>query len=162
MFWATLQVKFFLWKPFGNHLQGWTEDFVIEGTERYSIQWHYGHNSVHEDGEQGTFLERFTCMLLREDFWDWSSLRCNLVHSGRSNLANAWIPFWTCNSEIFNKPQKAGGGGTGLTPKSALIIHVEQHVSVLGSLRYGDYGLRLRLNMLLRMIKTTWLFIFSA
>ena len=25
------QVKFFLWKPFGNHLQGWTEDFVIEG-----------------------------------------------------------------------------------------------------------------------------------
>ena len=26
---------------------------------------------------------------------------------------------------------------------------------VLGSLRYGDYGLRLRINMLLRMIKTT-------
>ena len=25
----------------------------------------------------------------------------------------------------------------------------------IGSLRYGDYGLRLRLNMLLRMIKTT-------
>ena len=30
----------------------------------------------------------------------------------------------------------------------------------LGSLRYGDYGLRLRLNMLLRMIKTTRPFIF--
>ena len=35
-------------------------------------------------------------------------------------------------------------------------------LKVLGSLRYGDYGLRLRLNTLLRMIKTTWLFIFSA
>ena len=35
-------------------------------------------------------------------------------------------------------------------------------VFTLGSLRYGDYGLRLRLNMLLRMIKTTWLFIFPA
>ena len=33
---------------------------------------------------------------------------------------------------------------------------------VIGSLRYGDYGLRLRLNMLLRMIKTTWLFVFPA
>ena len=32
----------------------------------------------------------------------------------------------------------------------------------IGSLRYGDYGLRLRINMLLRMIKTTWLFIFPA
>ena len=32
----------------------------------------------------------------------------------------------------------------------------------LGSLRYGDYGLRLRTNMLLRMIKTRWLFIFPA
>ena len=35
------------------------------------------------------------------------------------------------------------------------------HLS-LGSLRYGDYGLRLRINMPLRMIKTTWLFIFPA
>ena len=26
---------------------------------------------------------------------------------------------------------------------------------IIGSLRYGDYGLRLRINMLLRMIKTT-------
>ena len=29
------------------------------------------------------------------------------------------------------------------------------NVLVIGSLRYGDYGLRLRINMLLRMIKTT-------
>ena len=34
--------------------------------------------------------------------------------------------------------------------------------ALLGSLRYGDYGLRLRINMLLRMIKTTWLFILPA
>ena len=33
---------------------------------------------------------------------------------------------------------------------------------LIGSLRYGDYGLRLRINKLLRMIKTTWLFIFPA
>ena len=31
---------------------------------------------------------------------------------------------------------------------------------LLGSLRYGNYRLRLQLNMQLRMIKTTWLFIF--
>ena len=44
-------------------------------------------------------------MLLRENFLDWSSLRCNLVHSGRLNLANAWFSYLTCNAEIFNKPQ---------------------------------------------------------
>ena len=35
-------------------------------------------------------------------------------------------------------------------------------VSIIGSLRYRDYGLRLRINMLLCMIRTTWLFIFPA
>ena len=40
------------------------------------------------DCERRTFLGSFGCMLLRENFWDWSSLRCNLVHSGRWNLAN--------------------------------------------------------------------------
>ena len=30
-----------------------------------------------------------------------------------------------------------------------------RNVRILGSLRYGDYGLQLRINMLLRMIKTT-------
>ena len=58
-------------------------------------------------------------MLLQGNFWDWSSLRCNLVHSGRLNLANAWIPYWKCNAEIFNKPQKVGGRARP-TPKSAL------------------------------------------
>ena len=43
-------------------------------------------------------------------FWDWSSQRCNLVHSGRLKLANAWIPYWTCNAQIFNKPQKGSRG----------------------------------------------------
>ena len=39
------QVKFFLWWPFGNQLQGRTEDFVIEGgleteyTVALSAQW---------------------------------------------------------------------------------------------------------------------------
>ena len=33
---------------------------------------------------------------------------------------------------------------------------------LLGSLTYGDYGLRLRINMLLRIIKTTGLIIFPA
>ena len=112
------QVKCFLWWPFGDQLQGRREDFVIEGAYRQSIQWHYGHNSAYQDCEQGTFLGRFGCILLRENFWDWSSLRCNLVYSGCLNLANAWIPFWTCNSEIFNKPKR--GGGPGPTPKSAL------------------------------------------
>lgn len=31
-------------------------------------------------------------MLLRKKLLDCSSLRCNLVYSGRLNLANAWIP----------------------------------------------------------------------
>ena len=42
------------------------------------------------------FLGSFGRTLLRENFWDLSSLRCNLVHSGCLNLANAWIPYWTC------------------------------------------------------------------
>ena len=53
-------------------------------------------------------------------------LRCNLVHSGRLNLANAWIPYWTCNAEIFNKPQK-GAGPPRPTPKSALAIESQGH-----------------------------------
>ena len=41
--------------------------------------------------------------------------------------------------------------------------HETGHCWVLiGSLRYRDYGLRLRLKMLLRMIQTTWLFIFPT
>ena len=56
----------------------------------------------------------------REHFWDWSSLRCNVVHSGRLNLANTWIRYWTCNAEIFNKPQKGVPGPPRPTPKSAL------------------------------------------
>ena len=52
-------------------------------------------------------------MFLQENFWDWSSLRCNLVHSGRLELANAWIPYWTCNAEILNKTQKGGQGRVG-------------------------------------------------
>ena len=46
-------------------------------------------------------------------FWDWSSLRCSVVHSGRFKLANAWIPYWTCNAQIFNKPQEGGRGPLG-------------------------------------------------
>ena len=37
---------------------------------------------------------------------------------------------------------------------SAMVVATITAIT-LGSLRYGDYGLRLRLNMLLRMIKTT-------
>ena len=62
------QVKCFLWWPFGDQLQGRREDFVIEGAYRQSIQWHYGHNSAYQDCEQGTFLGRFGCILLRENF----------------------------------------------------------------------------------------------
>ena len=29
------------------------------------------------------------------------------MHPGRLNLANAWIPYGTCNAEIFNKPKGA-------------------------------------------------------
>ena len=36
----------------------------------------------------------------------------------------------------------------------SLLRFVLQRLTI-GSLRYGDYGLRLRLKMLLRMIKTT-------
>ena len=91
-------------------IQGWTEDFVIEGALRYIIQWQYGRDRAHQDCERRTFLGSFGCTLLRENVCDWSSLRCNLVHSGRLNLANAWNPYWTCNAEIFNKPQKRGPG----------------------------------------------------
>ena len=101
--------------------QGWTEDFVIEGAQIYSRQWHYGCNSTHQDCERRTFLGRFRCMLLCENFRVWSSLRCNLVHSGHLNLANAWIQFWTCNAEILNKPQKRRPGPPGPTPKSTLV-----------------------------------------
>ena len=55
--------------------------------------------------EPTLFLGSFGRMLPRENFWDWSSLRCDLVHSERLNLATARIPYWTCNAEIFNKLQ---------------------------------------------------------
>ena len=50
-------------------------------------------------------------------------------------------------------------GGTGRLDWSRLkentFINQDIPSKSVGSLRYGDYGLRLRLNMLLRMIKTT-------
>ena len=36
-----------------------------------------------------------------------------------------------------------------------LVGHLSDLISVFFLVRYGDYGLRLRINMLLRMIKTT-------
>ena len=66
-------------------------------------------------------------MLLRENFWDWSSLRCNLVHSGRLNLANGWIPCYKCNAKIFNKPQR---GGPPLNPPR------EHHVVWIGKKKH--------------------------
>ena len=36
-----------------------------------------------------------------------------------------------------------------------IVVRSDPVVETLGSLRYGGYGLRLRINMLLRMIKTT-------
>ena len=107
--------------PLSKVYQGWTEDFVIEGAQIHSRQWRYGCNSTHQDCEQHTFLGSFRCMLLYENFRDWSSLRCNLVHSGHLNLANAWIQLWTCNAEILNKPQKSRLGPPGPTPKSTLV-----------------------------------------
>ena len=50
-------------------------------------------------------------------------------------------------------------GGFALKCGKALFIVVQYSLRSrsleIGSLRYGDYGLRLRMNMLLRMIKTT-------
>ena len=43
-----------------------------------------------------------------------------------------------------------------------VVVVVVEVVVPIGSLIYSDYGLRLRINMLLRMNKTTWLFIFPA
>ena len=63
-------------------------------------------------------------MLLRENFWDWSSLICNLVHSERLELANAWIPYWTSDTRLQKKKipgQKEGPGPPESTPKSALV-----------------------------------------
>ena len=45
-----------------------------------------------------------------------------------------------------------------LACKSAFLAYVA--FLIVGSLRYRHYGLRLWRNMLLRMIRTTWLFIF--
>ena len=49
-----------------------------------------------------------------------------------------------------------------LSSKNSIILSLEadkaalqRELETIGSLRYGDYGLRLRINMLLRMIKTT-------
>ena len=55
-------------------------------------------------------------MLLRENFWDWSSLICNLVHSERLELANAWIPYWTSDTRLQKKKipgQKRGPAPLG-------------------------------------------------
>ena len=63
-------------------------------------------------------------MLLRENFWDWSSLICNLVHSEHLILANAWIPYWTSDTRLQKKKipgQKGGPGPPGSTPKPALV-----------------------------------------
>ena len=71
-------------------------------------------DSAHQDCKWRTFHGSFGRMQ------DFKKLRCNLVHFGRLNLANAWLPYQTCNTEIFNKPQKKGPGPPGPTPKSAL------------------------------------------
>ena len=65
-------------------------------------------------------------MLLQENICYRSTLRCNAVHSGRLSLANAWIPYRTCNAEIFNKPQKRGPEPPGPIPKSALCINTQR------------------------------------
>ena len=51
-----------------------------------------------------------------------------------------------------------------LAGMAGAIVGVEAPFAIqtIGSLRYGDYGLRLRLNMLLCMNKTTRLFIYPA
>ena len=65
----------------------------------------YSGNMAHLESKRRTFQGSFGHMILWESFWDWNSLRCDLVHSGRLNLANVWIPYWTCNADIFHKPQ---------------------------------------------------------
>ena len=48
--------------------QGRTEDFVVEGAQRDSIQLQYGRHSAHQDCERRTSLGSFGRMLLRENF----------------------------------------------------------------------------------------------
>ena len=85
------------------------------GLEIYYTVAIYRRDSAHQDCERRTFLGSFRPTLLPEKICDLSSLRCNPVHSGRLNLANAWIPYRTCNAEIFNKPQKRRPGPPGPT-----------------------------------------------
>ena len=74
------------------------------------------------------FPKEFRAHVPPGKFWDWSSLRCSLVHSGRFKLANAWIPYWTCNAQIFNKPQEGGRGRLGppLNPPLDTKCYLEQ------------------------------------
>ena len=44
---------------------------------------------------------------------------------------------------------------TPLTKSEEKVRLLAVYITIIGSLRYGDYGLRLRINILLRMIKTT-------
>ena len=66
------------------------------------------------------------------------------------------VQYLSCEEAAWNQRQEIL-----LSCKYSLLtsFHAVRSGHLLGSLRYGDYGLRLRLNMLLRMIKTTWLFI---
>ena len=45
---------------------------------------------------------------------------------------------------------------------AVVVVVVVEVVVPIGSLIYSDYRLRLQINMLLRMNKTTWLFVFPA
>ena len=54
------------------------------------------------------------------------------ANAGRLNLANTWIPYWTCYAETFNKPQKGDGGeAPWALPYSALDQNIKNQESTL-------------------------------
>ena len=82
------------------------------------------------------FMSFFKSAVIQGDFWE----RTRLVRIGAFSSVIA-------RKFDFHSDQSSFGSFEELR-KPELWLEI-------GSLRYGDYGLRLRLNMLLRMIKTT-------
>ena len=131
------------------------------GTDQGRYQLH-----VRITYSRGTFID----IGLKAKFWliileYKNSKSCNVNGDGNENdikinrstlISKKKKQIFTCSTLFFLISKKAGADGL-LAKKGS--FHV-QHAflsffAVVMHLRYGDYGPRLRLNMLLRMIRTT-------
>ena len=68
-------------------------DIPAAGRGLFTKYWQYGRKSAHLERQSRDLLGGSGGMPPLENFENLSTLRCNLVQSGRLNLANGRIPY---------------------------------------------------------------------